>query len=417
MCPLQNAALNEPSSSSFVVEGSDGITSLYPDNDVKRLWHSQNAAFPLCTCYVFHRTRQHLTLQSEVCPAVRQIHLPDFFCWGLGYSNTKNAALALRARRRVGGLVNQTDPPNWARRNQNLNDWALWPNETRSARSSSFVFHDVCLLHDYNDDCRWFPAVHGFFQSVHASLTISATKISWELAFPKASILGDEYKGIMKLAPHIGVPHNKCIYHKTSKWLLIALIIGLFILILICASIVNKNGIQEERNPRNLWSILRDNLSTKTVVHSMLQSWLVLFLYRTKCWSGCVQRVRLLLQTGMSRNWTADGGCSLTWYGMVGSNNGQEGGHRYRHAVIGGKRNVLCLSCSLNIPSTWQTTLRGWRRTQSSEASTGCHFRKCHELSAYTGTYFNCLTCAPCSCAAFHRASVRIDCKEAFPFS
>ena len=37
--------------------------------------------------------------QKKVCPPVRQIHLPDFFCGGLGYSNTKNAALALPARR------------------------------------------------------------------------------------------------------------------------------------------------------------------------------------------------------------------------------------------------------------------------------------------------------------------------------
>ena len=48
----------------------------------------------------------------------------------------------------------------------------------------------------------------------------------------------------MKLDSHIGVPHNKCIFHKTSKLLLIALIIGLFILILVCvcAGIAKKNG-------------------------------------------------------------------------------------------------------------------------------------------------------------------------------
>ena len=54
----------------------------------------------------FHCERQYLTLQSKVssCPPVRQIQLPDFFGGGLGYSNTKNAALACE----LGGLSTQS---------------------------------------------------------------------------------------------------------------------------------------------------------------------------------------------------------------------------------------------------------------------------------------------------------------------
>jgi len=44
------------------------------------------------------------------------------------------------------------------------------------------------------------------------------TKIAKACQWPKHSFMGDEHKGITKLAEHCGVEHNRCIYHKTSKF-------------------------------------------------------------------------------------------------------------------------------------------------------------------------------------------------------
>ena len=43
------------------------------------------------------------------------------------------------------------------------------------------------------------------------------TKLAKEFRWPKHSFMGDEHKGITKLAEHYGVEHNRCIYLKTSK--------------------------------------------------------------------------------------------------------------------------------------------------------------------------------------------------------
>ena len=44
--------------------------------------------------------------------------------------------------------------------------------------------------------------------------TAAAKAFTW----PKHSLMGDEHKGITKLADHFKVEHNRCIYHKTSKF-------------------------------------------------------------------------------------------------------------------------------------------------------------------------------------------------------
>ena len=44
------------------------------------------------------------------------------------------------------------------------------------------------------------------------------TKAAKAFTWPKHSLMGDEHKGITKLADHFKVEHNRCIYHKTSKF-------------------------------------------------------------------------------------------------------------------------------------------------------------------------------------------------------
>jgi hypothetical protein len=47
---------------------------------------------------------------------------------------------------------------------------------------------------------------------------IMKTKAAKVFTWPKHSLMGDEHKGITKLADHFQVEHNWCIYHKTSKF-------------------------------------------------------------------------------------------------------------------------------------------------------------------------------------------------------
>ena len=44
------------------------------------------------------------------------------------------------------------------------------------------------------------------------------SKTAKECSWPKHSLMGDEHKGITKLADYFEVEHNRCIYHKTSKF-------------------------------------------------------------------------------------------------------------------------------------------------------------------------------------------------------
>ena len=137
------------------------------------------------------------------------------------------------------------------------------------------------------------------------------TKIAKELSFPKASLLGDEHKGIMKLATHIGVPHNKCIYHKTSKSHLVFCSRCALTPVLQCLYV---QALRRKMEVSPSISVIRQftlNSTRSSVERSMSPSRVVWVLYRTRYWSGCVLRVRMPLQTGMSNNGTADVGCLL----------------------------------------------------------------------------------------------------------
>jgi hypothetical protein len=254
--------------------------------------------------------------------------------------------------------------------------------------TGAFIILDgsECFLMYCNSLTALEMAAHALIADVHVTRPVakrarssvtSKPSVNWKKSFtwPKHALMGDEHKGITKLADHFQVEHNRCIYHKTSKFALswFNTLDLTWTCCRYCQTVRQAVWVQYFTN-RDTYNDFYELISRawqvavpecKEHVHRSFIKWLPA--------KGEEGAARWFENQWEGKSWML---CGIG-YSMAGGHNGQEGSHRCKRGATGGGGKNLNLPCCLSLLAQYMENhyerLESWAIAHGiSEQPRGC---------------------------------------------